>query len=172
MSSKLPPHHQVIDRFAEGGPLLVQAAAGISPEMGREHPIPGTWSIAELVGHLLDCDMVFADRMKRIIAEDSPKLEAFDESLWLARLDSQSMPIDEAAALFAANRRWMARILKAQDEACFARAGVHSEKGRQTLAVVLSYATNHLDHHLKFLYEKRAKLGVAIYPRYTSNTGV
>jgi uncharacterized damage-inducible protein DinB len=166
------PKITVLNRFADGGPLLAQAVAGLTPEQEQDHPIPGTWSIAELVVHLLDCDLVFADRMKRIIAEDSPKLEAFDESLWLARLGCQAGPVDEAVALFAANRKWMARILRAQDESTFARSGTHSEKGPQTLAVVLSYATNHLDHHLKFLYAKRAKLGVAIYPRYTANTGV
>jgi hypothetical protein len=121
----------ILARFADGGPLLVQATANLTPEQWSDHPIPGTWSVAELVSHL-----------------------------------------DEAAALFAANRQWMARILKAQDEAAFAREGMHTEKGRQTLAEVLVYATNHLDHHLKFLYTKRAKLGVAIYPRYTANTGV
>jgi uncharacterized damage-inducible protein DinB len=172
MSATLDPRKPVIDRFAEGGPLLVQAVAGLTPEQGRDHPIPGTWSVAELVSHLVDCDLVFAERMKRIIAEDSPRLEAFDESLWLVRLDSNAMPVDEAAALFASNRKWMARILRAQDESTFARTGEHSEKGRLTLAEVLAYATNHLDHHLKFLYAKRAKLGVAIYPRYTANTGV
>jgi uncharacterized damage-inducible protein DinB len=172
VSATLDPKKPVIDRFGDGGPLLVQAVAGLTPEQTRDHPIPGTWSVAELVAHLLDCDLVFADRMKRVIAEDSPTLQAFDESAWLVRLDSNAMPVDEAAALFAANRRWMARILRAQDESAFARSGMHSDKGRQTLAEVLAYATNHLDHHLKFLYAKRAKLGVAIYPRYTANTGV
>ena len=172
MSTPVAPHLPILDRFAEGGPLLVQATHGLSPEQWRDHPIPGTWSIAELVAHLLDCDLVFADRMKRIIAEDSPTLQAFDEQVWITGLLSNDMPVDEAAALFAANRKWMARILKAQDETAFARTGNHSEKGKQTLAEVLVYATNHLDHHLKFLYAKRAKLGVAIYPRYTANTGV
>ena len=162
----------VLDRFADGGPLLVQAASSLSPEQARERPIPGTWSIAEVVAHLLDSDLVLADRMKRIIAEDSPTLQAFDENAWIDRLDSNAMPVDEAAALFAAHRRWMVRVLKARDEAAFARSGVHSEAGRQTLAEILARATNHLDHHLKFLYAKRAKLGVAIYPRYTANTGV
>jgi uncharacterized damage-inducible protein DinB len=172
MSATLDSIKPVLDRFADGGPLLVQAVAGLSAEQARDHPIPGTWSVAELVAHLLDCDLVFADRMKRIIAEESPTLVAFDESAWLIRLDSNAMPVEETVALFAANRKWMARILRAQDESTFARSGQHTEKGRQTLAEVLAYATNHLDHHLKFLYAKRAKLGVAIYPRYTANTGV
>ena len=168
----LDPAKTVLNRFADGGPLLVQAVAGLAPEQARDHPIPGTWSVAELVGHLLDCDLVFADRIKRILAEDSPTLQAFDESAWIARLGSNDVPVDEAATLFAANRKWMARILRAQDESAFARIGHHTEKGRQTLAEVLVYATNHLDHHLRFLYAKRAKLGMAIYPRYTANTGV
>jgi uncharacterized damage-inducible protein DinB len=172
MSATLDSIKPVVDRFADGGPLLIQAVAGLTPEQAREHPIPGTWSITELVAHLLDCDLVFSDRMKRIIAEESPTLVAFDESAWLVRLDSNAMPVDEAAAFFAANRKWMARILRAQDESAFARSGQHTDKGRQTLAEILAYATNHLDHHLKFLYAKRAKLGVAIYPRYTANTGV
>jgi hypothetical protein len=166
------PRKPVIDRYAEGGPLLVQAAAGLTPDLAREHPIPGTWSLAELVAHLLDADLVLADRMKRIIAEESPALQAFDHHAWVDRLGSHSQPPDEAAALFAANRRWMARILRAQDEATFGRAGIHTEAGRQTLAEVLVKTANHLDHHLQFLYAKRAKLGVAIYPRYTANTGV
>ena len=172
MSAPLDPRKPVIDRYADGGPLLVQAAANLTPEHCRDHPVPGTWSIAELVCHLLDADLVHAGRMKWIIAEESPLLPNMDEVAWVARLDPNAMPVDEAAALFAAHRKWMARILRAQDEAAFARAGTHTERGRQTLAEILVYAVHHLDHHLKFLYAKRAKLGVSIYPRYTGNPGV
>ena len=35
-----------------------------------------------------------------------------------------------------------------------------------TLAELLATATNHLDHHLLYLYAKRANLGVALPPRY------
>jgi uncharacterized damage-inducible protein DinB len=162
----------LIERYGDGGPLLVQACSNLSPEQCRDHPVPGTWSIAELVVHLLDSDLVFADRIKRLIAEDAPVLQGFDEQAWIKGLNPNALPVDEAASLFAANRQWMTRILQAQGEEAFARAGTHTEKGRQTLTEVLVYATNHLDHHLKFLYAKRARLGLAIYPRYTANTGV
>jgi uncharacterized damage-inducible protein DinB len=165
------PRKPVIDRYAEGGPLLVQAASGLTAELARAHPIAGTWSLAEVVAHLVDSDLVLADRMKRVIAEESPILQSYDEDAWIARLGSRAMPPDEAAALFAANRKWMARVLRAQDESAFARSGIHSQTGRQTLAEILVKGANHLDHHLRFLYAKRASLGVAIYPRYTANPG-
>ncbi|HWE37426.1 MAG TPA: DinB family protein, partial [Isosphaeraceae bacterium] len=157
---------QLIDRYEAGGPLLPYAVSGLGPEQLTAKPGPGAWSTAELAAHLLDCDLVFADRMKRIIAEKRPTLVAFDEQAWLDRLGSAAMPADEAAALFAANRRWMARVLRARPEADFARVGEHSEAGPITLAEVVAKAAGHVDHHLTFLYAKRANLGLSIYPRY------
>ncbi|WP_406699580.1 DinB family protein [Singulisphaera sp. Ch08] len=158
----------VIDRYAEGGPLLQYATAGFPSEQEATRVEPGLWSLSELVAHLLDADLVLADRMKRVIAEKDPVLLAFDENAWIERLDSRSMPIEEAAALFAANRRWMTRILHNCAEADFARTGQHSEAGRMTLAELVAKTISHLDHHLTFLYAKRAALGSAVLPRYTA----
>ncbi len=173
MNPSAPPDPRkiVVDRYADGGLLLPQASSNLTPEQARARPGPGAWSAAELVAHLVDTDLVLAERIKRVIAEDEPALLPFDENLWVDRLGSGSMPIGEAAALFEANRRWIARILRQQDEAAFARAGIHPELGRVTLAALVVRATVHLDHHLKFLYAKRANLGIAIYPRYGANPG-
>ena len=158
----------LIDRYAAGGPVLGYAASGLAPEQEMAHPGPGAWSVAELTAHLLDADLVLADRMKRVIAEEDPVLVAFDENAWIERLSAEAMRVEEAVNLFAANRHWMAQILRRCSEDDFARAGRHSEAGRQTLAEILSRVTNHLDHHLRFLYAKRANLGAAIPPRYTA----
>ena len=161
----------IIDRFADGGLILVQAASGLTPEQTTDHPGPGDWSLAELVAHLADSDLVLSDRIKRVIAEENPTLLAFPENDWLARLHSGRMPVEAAAALFNANRVWMTHILQGLDDSAFARVGNHTELGRQTLAAIVVKAVHHLDHHLKFLYAKRANLGVAIYPRYAANPG-
>ena len=154
----------VIDRYAAGGPLLVYATSGLAPEHETARVAPGTWSIAELVAHLLDSDLVLADRMKRVIAEDEPILQAFDEKRWIDRLDSQSMPVLEAVNLLAAQRHWMTRILRKCSEADFSRAGLHTEAGRKSLAELVATTVSHLDHHLRFLFAKRATLGVALIP--------
>ena len=82
-----------------------------------------------------------------------------DETAWIERLRSQEMPVEEAVNLFAANRHWMTRVLRGCAEDDFARAGHHSERGRMTLAELVTTYVNHLDHHLRFLYAKRANLG-------------
>lgn len=156
----------LVDRYAVGGNLLKYAAADIAPDHARARPGPGAWSLAELAVHLLDSDLVASDRMKRVIAEENPTLYAYDENAWTERLQANDLPIDEAASLFAANRAWTARILKNCSEADFGRSGMHTEAGRQTLAELVTKYVSHLDHHLKFLYMKRANLGIAVPPRY------
>jgi hypothetical protein len=158
----------LIDRYASGGAILAYAVAGLTTEQEAARPGPGAWSVAELAAHLLDSDLVHADRMKRVIAEDEPVLQAFDENAWVARLGYQAIPVAESVELLSANRRWMTRVLRGCTDADFARAGRHTERGRLTLAELLATSTHHVDHHLRFLYAKRAKLGVALPPRYGS----
>ena len=157
-----------IDRYAAGPELLRYAAQGLTPEQEQARPGPGAWSIAELVAHMVDSESVGIERMKRVIAEDNPTLQAYHQDLWIARLDSQSMPISEGVALFAANRAWMTRILRKCTEADFARSGLHTEDGPKTLAKLVVGYVGHLDYHLRFLYAKRANLGVSLYPRYST----
>lgn len=166
-SNKMNP---LIDRYASGAAILAYAVSGLT--RAQEHAPPGTgagaWTIAELTAHLADSDLVLSERMKRVIAEDNPPLLAFDEQRWAQRLGYNDSSVEEAVNLIAANRHWTTRFLRRCGEADFARAGMHSEAGRKTLAELLAGATNHLDHHLRFLYLKRANLGAALPPRYGS----
>ena len=157
----------MIDRYALGPSVLAYAVEGLTPADARSRPGPGVWSIAELAAHLADSDLVASDRMKRVIAEDDPVLMPYDETAWNDRLAARDAPIADSLAVFAANRRWTERILRNCAEADFGRAGRHAERGRMTLSEILVVYVNHLDHHLRFLYAKRANLGTSIQPRYS-----
>lgn len=158
----------LVDRYAMGAAILAYAVSDLTREQEQARTGPGAWSITELVAHLTDTDLVYGDRMKRVIAEDNPILLAFDENAWIERLGSATISVEEAVNLIGTNRRWMTRILRRCSDADFARAGTHSERGRLTLAELVATMTNHIDHHLRFLYGKRANLGVALPPRYVS----
>jgi hypothetical protein len=79
------------------------------------------------------------------------------------------MPVEEAVSLLAAQRHWMTRVLRKCTEADFNRAGIHSEAGRKTLADLVAGAVSHVDHHLRFLFAKRATLGFAVIPHYSDD---
>lgn len=158
----------IVDRYRDGATLLAYATQGLTPDQLRTRTAPGSWSPIELVVHVVDAELVYGDRLKRVLAESNPDLTAFDEHAWLDGLDAREMPLDDALALFLAHRNWLGHLLARRKDSDFARAGQHSQRGRQTAAEVVVAAVHHLDHHLKYLYGKRANLGVAIYPRFTT----
>lgn len=154
---------QAIDAYAAGGDNLAQAIRGLTREdMLCVPPADagvGLWSIQQVVLHVADSEMVFADRMKRVIAEDNPTLLAFDENKWARSLRYDDQSAEDAAAIVELTRRQMTRILRSLPESAMARHGTHSSAGRQTLAEIVAKAADHLEHHVKFVHRKRAAMG-------------
>jgi uncharacterized damage-inducible protein DinB len=156
-------NRELLNAYEDGGRKLQKAIDHLDRNDLMAMPVPGAWSIQQLVVHLADSDLVMSDRMKRVIAEDRPQLLAFDENRWVAGLHYELQSAQDAADLFALNRRVLAGVLRVLPDAAFARAGVHSERGEMTLETIVQLAVNHLEHHLKFLYEKREKLGKLLW---------
>lgn len=154
----------LIDRYEAAGPRLRQALAGLTDAECRTRIAPGQWSIHELVMHLQDSDAVAIDRMRRVIAEDNPPLAAFDETRFINNLQCAAQDRDDAATLFEVGRRQMARVLRCLPDAAFQRQGLHSEAGPLTLQRLLEGYVEHFEHHLRFLLQKRERLGKAFSP--------
>jgi hypothetical protein len=98
---------------------------------------------------------VFCDRVKRVLAEDSPVLLAMDENAWAARLAYLARDLPEELAVFDSQRRQLARILRQQPAEAWQRTGRHSEAGMLTVESILTKAVQHLEHHCGFVLRKR-----------------
>ncbi len=150
---------KLIEEYEKGGDDLRMAVRGLQREDLLAFPVPGTWSIQQIVIHLLDAELVIADRMKRVIAEDKPSLLAFDENRWVKNLCYEDQSVEDAVTIVELSRRNLARVLKKLPPDAFKRAGVHNERGPLTLEDLLSGAVSHLKHHIKFIVDKREKMG-------------
>ena len=146
---------ELIDEYLCGPQILRDAVAGMTHEEALAHPIPGKWSTLELVAHLADFEPVYADRMKRTLAEDEPTLFGGDPDKFAARLAYHERNLDDELTLIAIVRKQMAVILRTVPEAEFQRVGRHSEAGPLSLRTFLERITGHIPHHLPFIAEKR-----------------
>ncbi len=128
-------------------------------------PVPGKWSVLELVSHLADFEPLFADRMKRVLAGDATFLVPGDEDKFAANLDYQTRNLFRELEIIRSIRLQMARILTNMDETCWEKKGHHMVKGPLTLEEILKGINYHIPHHLPFLIDKRKALGLPeIYP--------
>ena len=148
----------LIETYAAGGKALRESVQGLSQEQLTAFPIAGTWSTQQIVVHLQDSDAVAVERMKRIAAMDNPLMLGYDEQAFIRRLAPEAQPVAEVIDLFDLNRRlWSITLLGLPEEA-FERTGIHSERGRVSLAELVKDYIRHLEHHLAFIHRKRRML--------------
>lgn len=150
----------LIDDYIAGADQVSQAINGLNDEQLRTRPVPGMWSPLEVVCHLADTEALFAERMKRVLAEDRPPLLVSDPDGCVAALAYHQRDAATEATLIALLRRQMTSILRAQPDTAWQRIGVHNTAGEQTLEQLVKKAVNHLAHHLQILRDKRQRLEV------------
>lgn len=150
---------ELIERYAAGAELPLQGVRGLTPAELNSFPVPGTWSIQQIVLHLMDSDLIASDRMKRVVAEERPLIIGYNESLFTARLHYERMDAARAAEVFRLNRLMTADLLRCLPAEAFSRHGIHSERGKVTLADLLETYADHVHHHMRFLRDKRQRLG-------------
>ena len=151
-------HSELIEEYARGPQLLRAALEGMTPDEIDAAPIAGRWSTRQVICHIADFEPVYADRMKRCIAEDRPPLRGGDPNVFASRLAYEARDIEEELQLIEAVRRHMARLLRAMPAEAFAREGIHSVDGPLSVETLLWRITGHVPHHVKFIEEKRQVL--------------
>lgn len=151
---------ELLHQYAAGPALLRASLKGIDRAQLRARPVPGRWSTLELVCHLSDAETVYAERMKRVLAETDPPLRSFDPDIWMPRLGYHDRDLDEELQLIELVRSQMLRILRPLTPEQFQRRGIHSDDGPLTLETLLGRVTEHVPHHARFIEEKKAALAL------------
>ena len=150
----------LIDAFQNRPALVRKAMLDMDEAQLKARPIAGRWSTLEVLAHLVDSDQAWCHRIKRVIAEDRPLLIGYDETRFTAALGYHDCDRDQEFALFAGMRDQLARLLHGLDDAAFARVGIHNERGLVTLEEMVRIETDHVNHHIKHILEKRRALGL------------
>lgn len=149
----------LLDRYIAGAELPAKAIAGLTTEELNSHPVAGKWSVQQVIAHLVDSDTIGADRMKRIAAMPRPLLIGYDESAFADAFAQDRVDPKLACDLFRVSRLHTAALFRHLPDAAWDRWGVHSERGKVVLRDMLKDYCDHLDHHLRFIDEKRRALG-------------
>ena len=147
---------ETIDQYEAGADVPRQGIAGLTPDQLDAHPVPGTWSIRQITVHLLESELAAIHRMRRIAAEDKPLIIAYDETAMAKGLHYEEEDLKVVTDMFAAVRHWNAAWLRRMPDEAFARTGIHNQRGLVTLGQMVQMYVDHLEHHMKFLREKRA----------------
>ena len=139
--------------------------AGHSQADLRWTPTPGRWSIAEIVAHLGDAEIVSAYRMRAILAAPGTPLQAYDQNDWMCAQRHESSDPHTSLALFAGLRAAQVRLLRGLGDEELDRFGMHAERGKESLRQLIGLYAGHDLNHLSQIERLVAERSPGAAPR-------
>lgn len=122
---------------AEQLPWIDRRLSGLDEALLRRPEAPGKWSVIEILQHLADSELVYAWRTRMLLTEDGVAIQGFDQDAWARTLRYAEMPREVTLAQLRGLRTanlWLWGSLSPTQRA---RVGVHSERGPESLDLLL-----------------------------------
>jgi len=132
---------------------------GLSEKQLAKRPSEGRWSIKEVIAHLADGEVISGSRLRFVAAQSKPTLIGYDQDLFVANLGAERVKTKALFEAFESARALNVALLARLPEGALARVGLHSERGEESLEMMVSmYAGHDLVHERQILSAREAIL--------------
>ena len=157
MQETADQYRQRILSYLKGDdPLKLQAAAPaklakllktVSPAGARKRPAPGRWSVAEIVAHIADTELVGGYRIRLILGAPGSQIIGFDQDNWVTALHYEKRNLRRSYEQYRALREANLGLLKTLTPEQWKHHGIHNERGAETVeTIVRMFAGHDLNH--------------------------
>ena len=131
----------------------MQLLGGLDDAKARHRYAEGKWTIAEVLGHVMDGERVFTYRALTFARGDASPLPSFDENAWAVVSNAGRRALRGLLAEYLAVRSATIELFRSFGAEEFARAGVAS-KNPVSVRALAYIVVGHEKHHLRILRER------------------
>jgi hypothetical protein len=114
-------------------------------------PEPGKWSMAEIVAHLADVEIVASWRLRSVIGANGTAIQPFDQDVWASVFQYAKSDTKRSLEVFRVLRENNLAMLKALPPASWDNYGMHAERGKETIAHLARMFAGHDTNHIRQL---------------------
>jgi hypothetical protein len=144
----LEERRRLIEQYEAGCRAVERSLGDFPADQLTARPLPGKWTACEIVHHLADSEMRAGLRLRQLLAEDDPRIEAYDQDNYAARLRyNERTDIRPALDALRAARASTAQLIALMTDEDWQRAGRHPEHGRYTAEDWLRIYAAHAHGH-------------------------
>jgi hypothetical protein len=111
-------------------------------------PAPGKWSVAEILAHLADAEIAIGWRMRQILGSNGVAVQAYDQDAWASTFNYAKRDPKQSLAAFTALRAANIVLLKSVPRSAWENYGMHSERGRESVAHMVNLTAGHDLNHI------------------------
>jgi hypothetical protein len=150
--------NELIAKYTAGYDEVMKALNGIPADSLGAHPIPGKWSAREIVHHLGDSETTSAGRLRKLLVEDNPLIQGYDQDEFATKLRYNERDMAPALEAFRYARETTAQLLGLMTEDDWKRAGTHTESGAYSMEDWLKIYAKHAHNHAAQIQRLREAL--------------
>jgi hypothetical protein len=126
---------------------LKKQVKGLTPKQLRWKPEPEKWSIAEILAHLADAEIVASWRLRSVICSSGITIQPFDQDVWASVFKYGKRDAKLSLEVFRVLRENNLAMLKALPREAWENYGMHLERGKETVAHLTRMFAGHDTNH-------------------------
>ncbi len=127
---------------------LKKFTRGLSKKQLTWQAEAGKWSIAEILAHLADVEIVASWRMRSVVGTNGTPIQPFDQDVWASAFKYAKQDPKRSLEVFRVLRENNLAMLKALPREAWENYGMHQERGKETIAHLTRMFAGHDTNHL------------------------
>jgi hypothetical protein len=127
---------------------LKKLILGLAPNELKWKPEPGKWSIAEIIAHLADVEIVASWRMRSVLGANGSAIQPFNQDAWASVFQYGKRDVKQSLEVFRVLRENNLAMLKALPRESWDNYGMHAERGKETIAHLARMFAGHDTNHI------------------------
>jgi uncharacterized damage-inducible protein DinB len=114
----------------------------------RKRPAPDKWSVAEILAHLADAEIITGWRLRSILAAPGTPVQAYDQDALAAARNYAKHDPRKSLQQFSAVRDANLALYKSLTPAQWKHHGMHAERGEESLERIARMMAGHDINHI------------------------
>lgn len=127
---------------------LKKLIQGLTPKQLKWRPEPAKWSIAEVIAHLADTEIVGSWRMRSVIGENGITIQPFDQDAWASAFEYRDRDAKSSLETFRILRENNLAMLKEISPETWENYGMHLERGKESITHLVRMFAGHDTNHV------------------------
>lgn len=127
---------------------LKKAISGLTPAQLKWRSQPAKWSIAEIIAHLADAEIVASWRMRSVIGENGVTIQPFDQDTWASAFNYRGRDARRSLETFRVLRENNLAMLREIPKETWDNYGMHMERGKETISHLARMFAGHDTNHV------------------------
>lgn len=149
---------RILGTLGQDDPMKVQAASpkkierlikGVSTAKLRKRPAPDKWSVAEILAHLADAEIVVGYRVRSTLGAPGTAIQAFNQDDWERSGHYAERDPQKSFEQFRVVRETNLALLKLLTPEQWKHYGVHAERGEESIERITQMIAGHDINHIK-----------------------